>query len=85
MKIAEMIKKGIKIIFPVSIIILSMILGKYYIIGVIMGMTVMTYILLFPNPKLVFILDKIFGYSDSITVRMKDESQKNEKTRVKVK
>lgn len=46
-------------------------------LGLIYGMTFTSFLFLFPSPIGVRILDKVFNYSNSLGVIMKNESEKN--------
>lgn len=73
------LKKVIKIIFNILLIILLFILGWEYILGLILGMTLMSYLILFPTPMMLQLFDKLFGYDyyNTMIMRMKNESEKN--------
>jgi len=73
-----MIQKIIKILFSIAIIGLAFILGWKYLVGILFGMTVMGYQLLFPSPIMRIVFDNLFGYSNKEMTIMKEESEEND-------
>jgi hypothetical protein len=84
------IKKVIKIIFNILLIVLIFVLGWRYILGVVLGMALMSYLILFPTPMMLQLFDKLFGYDyyKTMFMRMKNDTEKTKheyETRFKVK
>jgi len=79
----------IKIAFPVSIVYFMYTLGGAFGLGFIYGMTLLSYLFLFPPVAMIPYLDRLFNYSKSMAVTMKNESEKrkeeNNKFKVKFK
>jgi len=48
-----------------------------FIMGLIWGMLTMSYIFLFPTLGMRYIMDKMFDYSNSFAVVLKNESEEN--------
>jgi len=69
----------IKIAFPVSLVYFMYTRGFSFGLGFIYGMTLLSYIFLFPPVAMIPYLDKLFNYSKSQAVVMKNESEKYRK------
>lgn len=74
-------RKIISAIINILAIILMFVLGYKYMIGVVVGMIISIMILLFPSEIGLIILDRVFGYSKSQGIVMKDEVEKTNRTR----
>lgn len=70
------------------ILIISGIVGIYYfkhifIFGLVIGICTTAMIFLFPSGLTLKLLDKMFNYSNSITMVMQNESEKENKRKIK--
>ena len=85
------IKSIIRISFNVGLIVLMFVLGWKYIVGLLLGMALMGYLLLFPSSWGIYILNRMFGYEDSMAIHMlrkqsemeRDEHEIKNKRKVK--
>lgn len=64
------IKSIIRISFNIALIVLLFVLGWKYVIGLLIGMTLMAYLLLFPSTWGLYILNKVFRYDESMAIHM---------------
>lgn len=71
----------LKIAFPVSLIYFMYTMGFNFALGFIYGMTLLSYIFLFPPLAMIPYLDKVFNYSKSQSVVMKNESERNKSSK----
>jgi len=67
----------LKIAFPLSLIYFMYSYGIKFSLGFIYGMVLLSYLFLFPPLAMIPYLDKLFNYSKSQSVVMKNESEKN--------
>lgn len=72
-------KGMIKLLFGLSGIFFIYIWGIKFGLGLIYGMAMLSYVFLFPSPMMVNLLDKTFGYSKSMTVKMKNDAENQTK------
>lgn len=79
----DKLRKYIKIIFPISVIILGVFLGIRYIIGFFLGYAMGLFMMLFPSPMFLAFLDKEFDYSGNMARKMQKESEKRGRIKVR--
>lgn len=84
-RIKDTIRYTVKICFFISSIIFTIIYKFPFFLGVVYGLGILSYAFLFPSSSMVWAFDKIFNYSKSQTVVMKNEAEKNTKSDNRVK